>query len=396
MCPEERTKRYFNKFRDIINKFQQEELHIIAARQKSADETAAMTNKIITGGTVLVVVLSLLISYLLALRITGPLVEAVGLAESISKGDLTRSLPVKSNDEVGRLSKALNEMVDNLRTYTQRLVQGVNVLSSSAAEVSSTASQLSVSTSKTSSAMTETTTTVEQVKQAAKLAGDKAKKVAEAARVAAQISQEGKQATDDTIHRMSLIKGQMTSIGETVVRLSEHSQTIEDIVDAVQDIADQSNLLAVNASIEAARAGENGRGFAVVAQEIKTLADQSRNSTDQIKKILEDTRKWVSAVVMATEQGSKAVEAGVSQSVLAGQSIQSLTESVMASSQAATVIDTSTQQQFIGVEQVSGAMSAIDQALHQNLAGAAQLESAAGKLQEVGSGLSDLVQRYKV
>lgn len=180
MCPEERTKRYFNKFRDIINKFQQEELHIIAARQKSADETAAMTNKIITGGTVLVVVLSLLISYLLALRITGPLVEAVGLAESISKGDLTRSLPVKSNDEVGRLSKALNEMVDNLRTYTQRLVQGVNVLSSSAAEVSSTASQLSVSTSKTSSAMTETTTTVEQVKQAAKLAGDKAKKVAEA------------------------------------------------------------------------------------------------------------------------------------------------------------------------------------------------------------------------
>ena len=110
---------------------------------------------------------------------------------------------------------------------------------------------------------------------------------------------------------MNLIKTQMESIGETVVRLSDQSRAIEDIIASVQDLADQSNLLAVNASIEAARAGDQGKGFAVVAHEIKTLADQSKEATEHIRTILDDTRKWVSAAVMATEQGGKAVEAGL-------------------------------------------------------------------------------------
>ena len=117
---------------------------------------------------------------------------------------------------------------------------------------------------------------------------------------------------------MRLISEQMESVGETVVRLSEHSQTIEEIIQTVQDLADQSNLLAVNALIEAARAGEQGKGFAVVAQEIKNLSHQSNQATDQVKSILDDTRRSVSAVVMATEQGSKAVQAGVAGSGQAG------------------------------------------------------------------------------
>ena len=118
----------------------------------------------------------------------------------------------------------------------------------------------------------------------------------------------------------------MESIGETVVRLSQHSQSIEQIISTVQDIADQSNLLAVNASIEAARAGERGKGFAVVAHEIKSLADQSREATAQVREILEEIRKWISAVVMATEQGAKAVTSGLDQAASAGESIKVLAE----------------------------------------------------------------------
>jgi methyl-accepting chemotaxis protein len=164
----------------------------------------------------------------------------------------------------------------------------------------------------------------------------------------------------------------------------------------VQDLADQSNLLAVNASIEAARAGEQGKGFSVVAQEIKMLADQSREATGQVRTILEDTRKWVGAVVMATEQGAKAVDAGVAQSKLAGDSIRSLADSVIISSQAASVIHASGEQQSVGMDQVSAAMSKIETAMQQNVESVSQMETAAKELENLGATLEKLVARYTV
>ncbi len=195
---------------------------------------------------------------------------------------------------------------------------------------------------------------------------------------------------------MHFIKEQMESIGETVVRLNQHRQAIEGLIGMVQDLAEQSNLLAVNASIEAARAGDQGKGFAVVAHEIKTLADQSRGATTQVRSMLEDNRKWVGEVVMATEQGNKAVEAGVSQSQLTGGSIRALTGSVSDSSHSATVIGTLVQQQFVGVDQVASATTSIEEAMQQNLASTAHLEGAVRKLEELGGGLQEIVQRYRV
>jgi methyl-accepting chemotaxis protein len=220
--------------------------------------------------------------------------------------------------------------------------------------------------------------------------------VAKTSREAVNISEAGKKATDDTIERMNLIREQMDTIGQTVIRLSDQSQAIEEIIVAVQDLADQSNLLAVNASIEAARAGEHGKGFAVVAQEIKSLADQSKQATAQVRGILDDTRKWVNAVVMATEQGRKAVEAGVEQSAIAGESIEALAERVMESSQAASVIDTSTEQQFAGIDQVAIAMTNIAEAMSQNVDGTSQLESAAKRLGDLGAQLHELVDLYRI
>ena len=133
-----------------------------------------------------------------------------------------------------------------------------------------------------------------------------------------------------------------------MVKLSDQGKAIEEIIEVVQDLADQSNLLAVNASIEAARAGDRGKGFAVVAHEIKTLADQSKEATEQVRGILQETRQWISAVVMATEQGIKAVEAGVEQSALAGESIEALVSSVVQSSHAASIIETTSDQQAVG------------------------------------------------
>lgn len=329
--------------------------------------------------------------------ISRPVKALAGAAARIGEGDLNVHVPdVRGSDEMGVLANAFRTMVESLRQQIRRVTEGMSVLSSAASEISATVSQVTSSTSQTSAAVTETTATVEQLKQAAWLASQRAKDVATGSREAVHTSEVGKKATEDTIDKMRLIQEQVESIGETVVRLSEHSRTIEHIIGTVQDLADQSNLLAVNASIEASRAGDHGKGFAVVAHEIKALADQSREATQRIRSILEETRKWISAVVMATEQGSKAVQVGVQHSVQAVDSIGQLSGMVEASSQAAKVIEASSTQQLAGVEQVSSAMQSIDVAIRQTTSSAEQLEEAAGRLAELGGHLKELVGRYQV
>ena len=325
-----------------------------------------------------------------------PVIALASKAAEVSNGDLTVQVPAQNRrDELGGLSRAFQEMLNSFREQTGQTMEGIAVVSASATKIAATVAQLGISTSKTSEAISETTTTVEQVKSSASMANEKAKNVAATSLEAVAISEDGKRATDETVNRIHLIRENMASIGETVVKLSDHSKAIEEIVSAVQDLADQSNLLAVNASIEAARAGDRGKGFAVVAHEIKSLADQSKEATDQIRSILAETQRWVGAVVMATEQGSKAVEAGVQQSVLAGKAIQSLAESVQSSSQAASVIGVSSQQQFSGVDQVASAMASIEQAMQQNIEGTNQLENEARRLEELGGSLKSSIERYR-
>ena len=150
--------------------------------------------------------------------------------------------------------------------------------------------------------------------------------------------------------------------------MSEQTQDIGEIITTVNDLTQQSNLLAVNAAIEASKAGEHGKGFAVVAQEIKSLADQSKQATAQVRAILSDIQKATSASVMAAEQVSKAVETGVAQAAESGDSIRRLAEAIAESAQAATQIAASSQQQFAGMNQVALAMENIKQASQQNVA----------------------------
>jgi len=163
----------------------------------------------------------------------------------------------------------------------------------------------------------------------------------------------------------------------------------------VTDLADQSNLLAVNAAIEAARAGEQGKGFVVVAQEIRNLAEQSKQATVQIRGILSDLQKATSAAVMATEQGSKAVDAGVRQSTLSGEAIRALSGSVSDAAQAAVQIVASSQEQVIGMDQIGIAMENINQAGTETAMSMRQVQTAAQSLNELGLNLRKMVDHYK-
>jgi methyl-accepting chemotaxis protein len=354
------------------------------------------------GGIILVVMIgALLIALPISMRlhatIANPIREIAEATSRIAAGDLTVSVAsVPRKDELGLLSTKITEMIENLRTVTRQIGESADLLLASGSDILATTTQMVSATSATATTVAETTSTVEEVKQTAQLTSQKAKYVSESAQKSAQVSQAGKKSVDETIDGMNRIREQMDSIAETITKLSEQGQAIGEITATVNDLADQATLLAVNAAIEAAKAGEHGVGFTVVAQEIRSLAEQSKQATAQVRAILGEIQKATTAAVLATEQGTKTVEAGVKQSHEAGESIRSLAEGMTESAQAATQIAASSQQQLIGMDQVAIAMENIKQAAAQNVASTKQTEASAQNLHELGQKLKRLVEQYKV
>lgn len=315
-------------------------------------------------------------------------------AQQIAAGDLTGTIIPQSEKDI--LGNTFLQMLNNLRRITKDILDSVNLLASSSSEILAATTQVATGASETASAISETTTTVEEVRRAAQLSSQKASRVSENSQQVAQVTQIGQKAVDETVKAMYHIQDQMESVANTIVRLSEQSQQIGGIIASVNDVADQSNLLAVNASIEAAKAGEHGKGFAVVAQEIKSLAQQSKQATIQVRNILSDIQKATSSAVMATEQTSKAVENGVKQSTQTGESIKTLADGSSKAVEAATQIVASSQQQVVGMDQIGLAMNNINQAGTENAASMMQAEKAAKGLNELGQKLKILVEQYKI
>lgn len=327
-------------------------------------------------------------------QMTRALREMATNAEAIAVGDLRSDVKPQSAEDM--LGMAFARMSGDLRSQIRGLSEGANILSASASEIVASTSELVASASQSAAAVTQTTATVEEVRQTAQLASQKARNVSDSAQRAVQISENGRKSTQDVEQGLLRIRRQMELIATSMVRLSEQSQAVGQIIATVEDIATQSNLLAVNAAIEAAKAGTHGAGFGVVAQEVKSLAEQSRQATSQVRGILGDIQKATASAVLATEEGSKAVEAGIQEGEVAGGAIDALAASVNESAQAALQIVASSQQQLMGVDQVAGAMESIRQASAQNVASSTQLETTARDLEQLGHRLKQMVERYKL
>lgn len=429
-------KAVMDNIRKVSDAMDQEESELLKVRDTESRANVRNMHLTILFGTIFAVVFVILAGFFITRNITVPLNEISNIAERIASGDLTVSVATGDRtDEVGslvrtfdRMSQSLRgmaglaekianrdlkveikpqsekdllgnafaTMVKNLQEAMREIREGTSVLASSASEILASTTQVASGAAETATAVSQTTSTVEEVKQTAQISGQKAKQVSESAQKSAQGSQTGRKAVNETIEGMNRIRKQVDSIAESIVRLSERSQAIGEIIATVSDLAEQSNLLAVNAAIEAAKAGEHGKGFAVVAQEVRSLAEQSKQATSQVRGILGDIQKATSAAVMATEQGSKAVEAGEKQAAEAGESIQILADSITEAAQAGTQIGASVQQQLVGMDQVASAMENIKQASAQNAASTRQAETAARNLHELGQRLKQLVGQYQV
>ncbi len=285
---------------------------------------------------------------------------------------------------------------EDLRAQAQEVIQGVGVVSEAVSRILTSMTQVVSGATETAASVTEAATTVEQVKQTSQMSNQRATDVATIAERAVQISQTGEHSVRQAIEGMTLVRDQMQSIAESVRKLGDQSRAIGEIITAVSELAEQSNLLAINAAIEAAKAGEHGKGFAVVAQEVKALAEQSKQATAQVRSMLEQIQRAANVAVMVTEQGTKSAESGVKQSLEAGESIRALANSISEAAQAVGQISASSQQQLVGMDQVATAMQDIKEGSQENVASMREIESSVQNLSEVGASLEALVSRYVV
>ena len=387
----------FTRIRDIALELEKKANEDLDAQLALQQQAAVWSINLFVIIGILSLLLCVAMVILLHFFMARPLSLISNVAARIASGDLSANVSAdERSDELGVMRLAFHQMVESLQRTITAIKEGIALLGSSASEIMASTTQVASGTAETATAISETTTTIEEVRQAAQLSSEKAKNVSDKAQHVAQVSQGGQKSVEETAVGMGQIREQMESIAQTIMRLSEQSQSIGGIIASVTNLADQSNLLSVNAAIEASRAGEQGKGFIVVAQEIKVLAEQSKQATEQVRGILSDIQKATSAAVIATEQGSKLVDLGVKQAAQAGEAIRVLTESSSEAAKSSTQIVASSQQQVVGMDQINIAMQNINQAGEQTATGMKQVELAAQNLHGLGEKLKGLVEQFKV
>ncbi|MBN1964481.1 MAG: hypothetical protein JW910_07530 [Anaerolineae bacterium] len=285
---------------------------------------------------------------------------------------------------------------EQLETLVAQLRAAAASISAATAEILAATTQQIASATEQDSAVTQTTATVEEVVTTVKQTSERARAVAASAQQSVQVSRSGQDVVTDTIAGMETIRQRVEDIAETILALSARTQQIGEIINTVNEIAEQSKLLALNASIEAARAGEEGRGFAVVAAEVRQLAEQSREATSRVTEILNEIQQATNTAVMVTEEGSKGAAGGMVLVEQTGLVIRDLATTLEEAAQAAAQIAASTQQQTTGMDQLTHAMSAIKQATTQTASSTRQTERSAHDLAEMAQNMELVVAQYQL
>ncbi len=300
----------------------------------------------------------------------------------------------EAEQERDRLLQVEREQRASLEALIVQLRDTAGRLSEAAAQILTAAAQQASSATEQEATITQTTSTIEEIRTTVRQTAERAQGVAAASEQTVNVARMGQESAHEAAEGMRVIRTRVESIAQTILMLSKHTQQIGEIITTVNDIADQSKLLALNASIEAARAGEEGRGFGVVAMEVRQLAEQSRDATARVRTILNEIQQATNAAVLVTEEGSKGTETGVVLVERASQSIQALTSTIEEAAQAAIQIAASTHQQTDGMEHLSASMSQIREAAVQTATSVRQMERSVQDLMALAQQLMRTAEDY--
>ncbi|RMO67037.1 Methyl-accepting chemotaxis protein [Pseudomonas syringae pv. primulae] len=346
-----------------------------------------------------VVIAASLLTVVLAIALTRSIVDPISvslkLAEDIAAGDLTRQLSVVGSDEASRLMNALNTMSGNLRSTVQEISGASAQLSTAAVEMTSITESADRTLQQQNSEIEQAATAVNEMSAAVEEVARNATSTSEAARQSSLSADLGNQRVAETLSAMQKLTGLVEGSSEQVTALAAQAQDISKVLSVIRGIAEQTNLLALNAAIEAARAGEQGRGFAVVADEVRALAHRTQTSTQEIEQMISAIQAGSSATVESMQKSTLEVHSTRKTAEGAGESLRQITDSVLEINNRNLQIATASEQQAHVARDVDRSLVSIRDLAVQSSEGTRQTLVASNELSQLAVNLNDLVLRFK-
>jgi len=363
---------------------------------KDAEDQYNMAFNMVVSLLVIATLLTLLFAWLLTRSITLPISQALEAAEEVAEGNLTRPIKVDGNDEAGRLLAAMAKMQDKLRDTLQRIAGSATQLASAAEELNAVTDESARGLTQQNNEIEQAATAVNEMTSAVEEVARNAVSTSEASRNATTSAGDGRDLVQETVSAIERMSGDVQATATLIGDLANESRDIGKVLDVIRGLADQTNLLALNAAIEAARAGEAGRGFAVVADEVRALAHRTQQSTSEIERMIGSIQAGTEHAVDSMRNSTERAESTLNIAKGAGLSLDTINTAIVEINERNLVIASAAEEQAQVAREVDRNLVNIRDLSVQSATGASQTSAASSELSRLAVDLNGMVGRFRL
>ncbi|MCF5665650.1 methyl-accepting chemotaxis protein [Pseudomonas petroselini] len=366
------------------------------ATNQQAEEQYNMAFDWVIGLLIIATALTMLFAWRLTRSITLPISLALEAAEEVAEGNLTRPIKVDGNDEAGRLLAAMAKMQDKLRDTLQRIAGSASQLASAAEELNAVTDESARGLTRQNNEIEQAATAVNEMTSAVEEVARNAVSTSEASRNATTSAGDGRDLVQETVSAIERMSGDVQATATLIGDLANESRDIGKVLDVIRGLADQTNLLALNAAIEAARAGEAGRGFAVVADEVRALAHRTQQSTSEIERMIGSIQAGTEHAVDSMRNSTERAESTLNIAKGAGMSLDTINTAIVEINERNLVIASAAEEQAQVAREVDRNLVNIRDLSVQSATGASQTSAASSELSRLAVDLNGMVGRFQL